>query len=174
MKDTLKREDGAAVYVTASFPRSRRGFPGAAAGRGSTSIVGRSPRHGGSPKGTGATGKKERRKGEEKSRGEPSPFLSASQTAAKGNTLYMPTTFPKCSVQFFAATSADPDERVTHRGSSRTQGRTRTCSPTVHRECVSTHTCPAAYLSTCTFCLCTGCSWRINRGTCAAIHPNMV
>lgn len=42
------------------------------------------------------------------------PFLSASQTAAKGNTLYMPTTFPKCSVQFFAATSADPDERVTH------------------------------------------------------------
>lgn len=26
----------------------------------------------------------------------------------------MPTTFPKCSVQFFAATSADPDERVTH------------------------------------------------------------
>jgi len=26
--------------------------------------------------------------------------------AAKGNTLYMPTTFPKCSVQFFAATSA--------------------------------------------------------------------
>lgn len=42
------------------------------------------------------------------------PFLSASQTAAKENTLYMPTTFPKCSVQFFAATSADPDERVTH------------------------------------------------------------
>lgn len=53
------------------------------------------------------------------------PFLSASQTAAKGNTLYMPTTFPKCSVQFFAATSADPDERVTHVASM--QGRTRTC-----------------------------------------------
>lgn len=34
-------------------------------------------------------------------------FLSSGSTiATKGNTLYMPTTFPKCNAQFFAATSA--------------------------------------------------------------------
>lgn len=51
------------------------------------------------------------------------PFLSglSSTVVAKGNTLYMPTTFPKCSVQFFAATGAC-DESDSE-ASRQTQGR---------------------------------------------------
>lgn len=91
-------------------------------------------------------GKKERRKGEAKSRCEPWSFLSASQTAAKGNTLYMPTTFPKCSVQFFAATSAGPDERVTH-GESNARAYTHVLFSTHTRNVYDF----GFYLCTCTF-----------------------
>lgn len=83
------------------------------------------------------------------------PFLSASQTAAKGNTLYMPTTFPKCSVQFFAATSADPDERVTHVASM--QGRTRTCPSPSPLSLSQNATCARVRS------FCTGCLSRIDR-----------
>jgi len=74
-----------------------------------------------------------RRRGDpERTRERAAPFLSGeSTTAAKGNILYMPTTFPKCSAQFFAATSAatraTADERVTQRPRREADARAKRC-----------------------------------------------
>lgn len=94
--------------------------------------------------------KRMRRNGRETTRPErtrelfAAPFLSIESTgAAKGNTLYMPTTFPKCSVQFFAATSAASSLwRVTQRHRGRRKGETtRTCSLAYAFLRASTYTC---------------------------------
>lgn len=81
------------------------------ASRGNRAVIARR-KIGDSTKRSARAEKKLRRNGREATRPErtrelAAPFLPSESTgAAKGNTLYMPTTFPKCSVQFFAATSA--------------------------------------------------------------------